>query len=203
MSDLGDGINKLEVDVTKDASCEQAVKTIYEATGRIDIFVSNAGVSSIGSSCSDLEYITGINFYLGALLDVSIETAQRIMDTNFFGTVRLARLIGNRMALRGKGLIIPVGSTAGELPIPFKGHYNASKAALHAFTETLGEEIRPFGVTVMLCAPGTIRSNIANVTRASVRHFQLQLIPCIHRTKRKTSKAIYRKIRFTVGIRSR
>ncbi|KDR72264.1 hypothetical protein GALMADRAFT_253091 [Galerina marginata CBS 339.88] len=145
LSDLDDNIRKLELDVTHDASCEQTVNAIYEATGRIDIFVSNAGISSIG-----------------ALLDVSIETSQRIMDTNYFGTVRLVRLIGTRMALRGKGLIIPIGSTAGELPIPFKGHYNASKAALHSFTETLGEELRPFGVNVMLCAPGTVRSNIAN-----------------------------------------
>jgi len=145
LSELGGNIKKLEVDVTNDASCEQAVKTIYEETGRIDIFVSNAGVSI---TCP--------------LLDVSVETAKMVMDTNLYGTMRLVQLIGPQMAKRGKGLIVPIGSTAGELPVPFKGLYNASKAALHAYTETLGEECRPLGVSVMLCAPGNVSSNIAN-----------------------------------------
>jgi len=144
MSELGEDIRKLEVDVTNHASCEKAVEMIYAEAGRVDIFVSNAGVASVG-----------------ALLDVSLETAQKVMDINFYGTLRLVHLIGPRMGRRGKGLIVTMGSTSGELPIPFAGLYNSSKAALHAYTETLAEECRPLGVNVMLCVPGTVVSNIA------------------------------------------
>jgi len=100
---------------------------------------------------------------LGALLDITVETAQNVMDTNFFGTVRFVRLIGPHMVKRKKGLILPVGSTAGELSVPFMGYYNPSKAALHSYAETLALELKPFGVHVMLCSPGTVKSNIANV----------------------------------------
>lgn len=48
MSDLPDSVRKLQVDVTDDASCEQAVQTILEEADHIDIFVSNAGVANVG-----------------------------------------------------------------------------------------------------------------------------------------------------------
>ncbi|KAF9553107.1 oxidoreductase [Agrocybe pediades] len=147
MSDLPESIRKLQLDVTNDTACEKAVQTIIEEAGHIDIFISNAGVANVGP-----------------LLDITVETAQKVMDTNLFGTVRLVRLIGPHMVKRKKGLIIPVGSTAGELSIPFMGYYNPSKAALHAYTETLALELKPFGVHVMLCSPGSVKSNIADVS---------------------------------------
>ncbi|KAF8901501.1 hypothetical protein CPB84DRAFT_1777455 [Gymnopilus junonius] len=145
MSELGDNIRKLELDVTSDTSCENAVKTIYAEAGHIDVLVSNAGVANVG-----------------ALLDIPLETAQKVMDTNLYGTVRLVHLIAPQMVNRGRGLIVPVGSTAGELSVPFMGYYNISKAALHAYSETLKEELRPFGVNVMLLVPGTVISKIAD-----------------------------------------
>lgn len=141
-----------------------------------------------------------MTIYSGALLDVSLETAQMMMDVNLYGTLRLVRLVGPQMAKRGKGLILPVGSTAGELSVPFRGHYNASKAALHAFTETLAEECRPLGVHVMLCSPGTVVSNIINVIVVYHRT-SLRTVPdLIYRRKQKHS--IYQTIRFTSDIKS-
>lgn len=202
MSELGDGIQKLEVDVTNDASCEQGVKFIYAATGRVDIFVSNAGVASVGKQLTVFNQppSNSLLSHSGPLLDIPLEMAQKVMDTNLFGTLRLVQLIGPRMAKRGKGLIIPVGSTAGELSLPFMGHYNASKAALHAFTETLAEECRLINVNVMLCVPGSIVSNIANVSvfSASLRT-RSNIIS--HRMRLNITKAICKKIRFTTDIK--
>jgi len=139
---------------------------------------------------------------LGPLLDITVETAQKVMSTNFFGTVRFVRLIGPLMVKRKKGLIIPVGSTAGELSIPFMGYYSPTKAALHSYTETLGLELKPFGVHVMLCSPGTVISNIANVNlRAFLRSTsRINLLSPVSRTSLNVTRPIYVKTRFTVHL---
>jgi 1-acylglycerone phosphate reductase len=82
------------------------------------------------------------------------------MDTNLFGTIRLVNAVVPRMATRGQGLVIAVGSILGELGTPFSGLYNTSKAALHSYIETLSLECKPLGVKVMLVSPGSVRSNI-------------------------------------------
>ncbi|KAF5371428.1 hypothetical protein D9757_010004 [Collybiopsis confluens] len=144
-------IHKLLVDVTSDESVKLAVDEIYKQEGRIDVVISNAGLLGIGP-----------------LLDVPIDYIQSVMDTNFFGLVRLCKNIIPRMARsstehgRSKGLVVAIGSILGEFGTPWTGMYNASKAALHSYTETLEMECRPLGVNVMLVAPGGIVSNIAN-----------------------------------------
>ncbi|KAJ3930590.1 MAG: NAD-binding protein [Lentinula lateritia] len=139
-------IRKLLVDVTSDESVKNAVEEIYEQTGRLDVAISNAGLPGIGP-----------------LVDLPIDYIQSVMNTNFFGFARLCNYIVPRMAKsKTKGLIIPIGSILGEIGTPWTGIYNASKAALHSYAETLEMECRPLGVKVMLVAPGSIVSNIAN-----------------------------------------
>ncbi|KAF9481263.1 oxidoreductase, partial [Pholiota conissans] len=149
MSSLShNNLRKLQVDVTSDDSVQAAVTQIYETDGHnIDILVLNAGLA-----CTR------------ALLDVPLETAQKIINTNLFGVIRLVNLVGPKMVKRGKGAIVPIGSISGELPCPFMGMYNASKAAVHAYTETLTNELKPFGVHVMLVSPGAVKSKIASVS---------------------------------------
>jgi hypothetical protein len=82
------------------------------------------------------------------------------------------------MAERRSGLIINIGSVAGEMWViwiplrltveafwsstPWSGLYSASKAALHSLTETLQMECRPFNINVMLVSPGSVKSNLVN-----------------------------------------
>ncbi|KIK65931.1 hypothetical protein GYMLUDRAFT_952702 [Collybiopsis luxurians FD-317 M1] len=148
-------IRKLIVDVTSDDSVNLAVDDIYKQAGRIDVVISNAGLPGIARYGSDV--------YLGPLLDLPVDHVKSVMDTNFFGFVRLCNAIVPRMAKSNhKGLIVAIGSILGEFGTPWTGIYNASKAALHSYTETLEMECRPLGVNVMLVAPGSIVSNIAN-----------------------------------------
>ncbi|KAF9481268.1 NAD-binding protein [Pholiota conissans] len=141
-----ENLRKLAVDVTDTASVDAAVRKIYEEDGEeIDIVVANAGITCIDP-----------------LLDVTLERSQLVMDTNLFGAVRVVNAVAPRMAKRGRGLIVTIGSIVGELGTPFSGLYNTSKAALHAYTETLSVELRPLGVNVMLVSPGSVRSNIIN-----------------------------------------
>lgn len=108
---------------------------------------------------------------LAPLLDVSFEEAQRVFNTNFWGLIRLVTHIVPRMAQRRQGTVVAVGSILGEIGTPFQGFYNASKAALHAYTETLVSECKPLGVRVMLLVPGSVRSNISNVRTPGLFEF--------------------------------
>ncbi|KAJ7130597.1 hypothetical protein C8R44DRAFT_613568 [Mycena epipterygia] len=145
MSDLThDNVRKLVVDVTDNSSVADGIKQVYDETDGIDVLVSNAGYS-----------------HIGPLLDTPWEEGLRVVETNFFGFVRLVKNVVPRMGKRGKGTVVAIGSILGELATPFQGFYNASKAALHSYTETLRMECQPIGVRVVLVSPGSIRSNIS------------------------------------------
>jgi short-subunit dehydrogenase len=67
------------------------------------------------------------------------------------------------MAKRQHGTVVAIGSILGEMATPFQGFYNASKAALHSYTDTLRMECRPLKLKIVLVAPGAIKSNISVV----------------------------------------
>jgi 1-acylglycerone phosphate reductase len=69
------------------------------------------------------------------------------------------------LLIAAKGIIVQVGSVAGEMPYVFGGAYNASKAALHAYSNTLRVELAPFGVKVVIIVTGGVLSQIARVDR--------------------------------------
>jgi len=62
------------------------------------------------------------------------------------------------MRKSGRGHIITVSSLAGLVPVPFWGHYNASKFAVEGLMETLRVELRPLGIQVCMVEPGAIKT---------------------------------------------
>ncbi|KZP25419.1 NAD-binding protein [Athelia psychrophila] len=140
-----DSIKKLAMDVNSDEDIERVVRTILVTEGKIDILINNAGVMGIQP-----------------LLDLSMDQVQQTFNTNTFSALRTAKAIVPSMAGRKSGLVVNIGSIVGNITTPWNGIYSASKAALHAMTEVLAMECRPFNVNVMLVAPGAVRSNIAS-----------------------------------------
>jgi 1-acylglycerone phosphate reductase len=67
--------------------------------------------------------------------------------------------------IENKGTIVNIGSVAGIMPYVFGSAYNASKAALHAYSNTLRVELAPFGVKVIIIVTGGVKSNIARMDR--------------------------------------
>eukprot|EP00250_Pteridium_aquilinum_P023803 c27676_g1_i1 orf=2-235(-) len=65
------------------------------------------------------------------------------------------------MVQAGQGKIVNIGSISGFVAGPWSGVYGASKSALHALTDSLRVELKPFGVQVFLVAPGGVVSNIS------------------------------------------
>jgi len=135
------GIEPIALDVCDDASVAAGIAAIVEQTGRIDVLVNNAG------------YLLA-----GGVEEVDVAAAEAQFATNYFGVVRVTRAVLPIVRDAGRGHIITVSSLAGLVPVPFWGHYNASKHAVEGLMETLRHEVRPFGIKVAMVEPGSIKT---------------------------------------------
>ena len=97
-------------------------------------------------------------------LDVPLDDARACFETNVFGVIAITQSFIS-LLIASKGLIINIGSLAGIMPYVFGSVYNASKAALHAYSRTLRLELEPFDVRVMVVVTGGVQSNIARTHR--------------------------------------
>lgn len=131
------GVTYLKADVQDEDSLKEAVNRVMELEGRIDTVISNAGM--------------GVG---GPLEFTSIENAQRQMDVNFMGMVRLLNLVVPIMRQQRHGHIICVSSIGGLMGLPYQGMYSASKFAIEGYCEALRLEVRQFGIKVTVINPG-------------------------------------------------
>lgn len=83
------------------------------------------------------------------ILDVDLEPARKVFDTNFFGRVAVTQAFAP-LLIASKGTIVNIGSISGVTPTPWSGMYNACCAAVHMWSDTLRLELSPFGVRVVL-----------------------------------------------------
>ena len=131
------GVTYLKAEVQDEASLRSAVNTVMDKEGHIDTVISNAGM--------------GIG---GPLEFTSIEDAQRQMDVNFMGMVRLLNLVVPIMRRQHHGHIICISSIGGLMGLPYQGMYSASKFAIEGYCEALRLEVRQFGIHVTVINPG-------------------------------------------------
>lgn len=154
MSDFesDNNIETLELDVSSDQSAISAVDTIISKHGRIDILVNNAGIGSTGP-----------------LAELPLDTIRKTWEINTLGQLRMVQQVVPHMALKKSGTIVNVGSVVGNISTPWAGSYCASKSAIHAMSNSLRLELKPFGINVVLVMPGSIRSNLgkANLEKLS------------------------------------
>jgi len=144
-------IHVLELDVTDDASVQRAVDAAIGETGRIDVAINNAG------------------YYLSGLAEaVTTEQAQRLMDTNFLGAVRVNRAVLPHMRRQRSGVIMHISSAAGRLVAPSMGLYCASKFALEALAESYRYELAAQGIESVIVEPGQYQTPVfGNTVKAA------------------------------------
>jgi NAD(P)-dependent dehydrogenase (short-subunit alcohol dehydrogenase family) len=129
------------VDVTKAEQVAAAVQDALARFGRIDVLVNNAGYGLLSGAeeASDAE--------LRALFEV-----------NFFGLATVTRAVLPVMRRQRSGLIINISSTAGVFGVAGAAYYCASKFAVEGFSESLAQEVAPFGIRTLIVEPGAYRT---------------------------------------------
>ncbi len=141
----------LELDVTDDASVERAVDAAIGRAGRIDVVINNAGYAVSGLAEA-----------------VTIEQAQRLMDTNFVGSVRVNRSVLPHMRRQRSGVLMHISSGAGRVIAPSMGFYCASKFALEALAESYSYELAAQGIESVIVQPGPHETPVvSNMVRAA------------------------------------
>lgn len=133
----------VSLDVTSDESVRRCVELIMVKEGRIDVLVNNAGFILSGS-----------------LEETALDEAKSVMETNFFGAVRMVNAVLPIMRGQKSGRIINISSSAGVLAIPNLGFYSASKFAFEGYSETLKLEASKFNIHVSIVEPAIFKTNI-------------------------------------------
>jgi len=139
-------IRPIRMDVDDDASVRDAIARV----GPIDVLVNNAGIGG-GASVEE----TPLPLFRG------------VMETNFFGLLRCTQAVLPQMRARKSGLIVNISSVAGRVAMAPQAAYAASKFAVEALSECLAQEMKPFGVRVVVVEPGLILTPIFGKPPAS------------------------------------
>lgn len=90
----------------------------------------------------------------------SEEAFHRVMITNFYGPMRIIRAVLPTMRENRSGTVVQISSTSGVVSSPATSPYCASKFAMEGFSESLAQEVKSFGIRVILIEPGMFRTNI-------------------------------------------
>jgi NAD(P)-dependent dehydrogenase (short-subunit alcohol dehydrogenase family) len=143
-AECGPDASAWEVDVTDWAQLEAAVAGIAERYGRIDVVMANAGIAAAG-------FIRSID--PGAF--------EKVIEVDLLCVWRTVRVcLPHLIAARGYCLI--VSSMAAVVHIPGNAPYNAAKAGVEAFGNTLRAEMKHFGVQVGVAHPTWISTDMVN-----------------------------------------
>lgn len=136
----------LSTDITSPNSVRESVRRAYEAFGRIDALVNNAGIN-----CR------------GFIEETSEEDWDRMMDVNAKGAFLVSREIVPIMKRQRSGSIVNISSIAGLVGLKERAAYCASKGAILAMTRALAVDLASEGIRVNCVCPGTTAT--AQVTR--------------------------------------
>lgn len=133
----GDSVLALQLDVTNRQAAIATVKQAHEHFGSLDVIVNNAGYG-----------------LFGMIEEVSEEQARAQIETNVFGALWVTQAALPYLRAQHSGHIIQVSSIGGISAFLGIGLYHASKWALEGFSQSLAQEVAPFGIHVTLVEPG-------------------------------------------------
>lgn len=140
-------VHAIGLDVRDRAAVEKAVANLPEPWRAIDVLVNNAGLSR------------GLDkLYAG-----KVEDWEEMIDTNVKGLLYVTRAVVPGMVERGRGHVINMGSTAGEITYPNGAVYCATKAAERAINDGLRQDVLGTPVRVTSIDPGMVETDFSKV----------------------------------------
>ncbi|MFC9356669.1 SDR family NAD(P)-dependent oxidoreductase [Rhodococcus sp. NPDC057014] len=156
------------VDVTDSSAVDALVAGVVSESGSLDVVVHTAGVDDAQAKEWLLEARES-----GEPVDVLCRLTdadwQRIISINLAGTFHVLRAAVQAMRPQGRGAIVTVGSSAAFDTLVGYPHYAASKAGVHALSQSVAKEAIAYGIRVNTVAPGPVDTPMASRTPAAVR----------------------------------
>lgn len=147
MKDIVDaGGHALAMDVTDEAAVQQAVDTLINEQGKIDVLINNAGFATYG-----------------AVEDVTIDEARYQFEVNIFGLASVTQKVLPHMRKQQSGKIINISSVGGKIYTPLGAWYHATKHALEGWSDCLRLEVAQHGIDVVIIEPGIIQTEFMDV----------------------------------------
>jgi short-subunit dehydrogenase len=126
------------LDIAEPSQINEAVQTVFDNFGHIDILFNNAGFGR-------LDWLENLD----PRRDIQAQIA-----VNLTGLIHVTRLVLPSMLARRSGTIINMSSVAGWIAAPFYSIYAATKYGVRGFTDALRREVAPFGIKVCGIYPG-------------------------------------------------
>ena len=162
---LGRRALPLVSDVADPAAIDALLATTVEQLGRVDVVVNNAGAAR----GPDRVPVT----------DLEPAVWRHVMDVNLNGTFHLSRAVARHWLAEGStGSIVNISSVGGKIGGPNTAAYSASKAAIHALTSAMAQELGPNGIRVNVICPGIVdTSRLDDIERGEHWDRLLQIIP--------------------------
>lgn len=141
------GFDTIKMDYSKPENFENVISKILEKHGKIDIFISSAGV-----------HTENVDFW-----SMNPNEFDRVMAINLKGTFFACQAIGNYMrSSKVRGSILLISSSRGSEPA--WSPYGLSKWGIKGLTEGLGQLLIPFGINVNAIAPGSTATKLIGVS---------------------------------------
>ena len=150
----------LTLDVTDDQSVQAAVSGVLEGHGRIDILVSNAGITRDQ-----------------LLLRMKREDWDIVLATNLTATFTICQAALRPMLKQRAGRVIAISSVVGQTGNAGQANYAASKAGLIGFCKSMAREVASRGITVNVVAPGLIETDMTKGLTGPSREDWAEKIP--------------------------
>ncbi|MFM0353848.1 SDR family oxidoreductase [Paraburkholderia nemoris] len=132
-----DRLHVLTLDVTDTREVHANISAAFEAMGRIDVVVNNAGYG-----------------LFGAAEEVTDEQIERQLATNLTGSIQVIRAALPHLRRQGGGRIVQVSSEGGQIAYPNFSLYHATKWGIEGFVESVAKEVGPFGIDFVIVEPG-------------------------------------------------
>jgi len=130
----------LELTSTLQSKAEEAMRIF----GRIDVLINSGGISQRALA-----------------LETSLETEQKLMNINYWGTTVLSKAVLPKMIAAGGGQIVCISSLTGKFGTRLRSAYAASKHALHGYFDSLRSEVYDKNIHITMICPGFIRTKVS------------------------------------------
>lgn len=144
----GDGHTVLGGDLSEPATARRVVEDAVGALGGLDVLVNSAGI--------------GLHHPLDEVdFDAWQRAWQRILAVNLLAPANTCYVAARHMMAAGGGSIVNVGSRGAFRGEPDQPAYGASKAGLHALSQSLAQNLAPHGIAVSVVAPGFVETEMA------------------------------------------